>query len=279
MGIEKEIKFDLECIGNFFDVSNKESFKTILDVVIHQAINNTTVQVNLMDDNDSPTETNIPISFYDQNSGELKYDFIHTLNRGGYPDTLPIDPIFTYDLYVHSIPSVAKKSVHIVAGRHNTIEVDCGQGTLKLQIDKNSAYDDLKCLVKRRNNHEILHVQDFNTSEDYLTGNYDIEILTLPRIIIEDVTINQSEVNEIVIPQPGALSLRLQSPGYASIFSKSGDQYELVTRVNDRTQNERVILQPGIYKLVFRSKNAREAIYTEKKEFEIVSGQSYSLEF
>jgi len=279
IGIEEEIKFDLACIGNFFDATNAETFSNVLDIVIHQAINNTTVQVNLNDDNKEPKETNVPITFYDNHSKEVKYDFIHTMNRNGHPDTLPIDPVFRYDLYVHTIPEVSRLGIDIRAGKHNTIEVAAGQGTLNLKIDKNHAYRDLKCLVKQGGTEKIIHVQDFNTAERYLTGNYDLEILTLPRTRIDDVSIVQSEKYDIIIPQPGQLALRFQSLGYASIFVLNENKYELVTHVNNSSMMERIILQPGMYKLVFRSKNSKEAIYTEQKEFEIISGQSKSLEF
>ena len=35
---------------------------------------------------------------------------------------------------------------------------------------------------KREGKQETLHLQHFNTRQRYLTGEYDIEILTLPRI-------------------------------------------------------------------------------------------------
>ena len=66
-------------VGTFYDARNPDEFKNILDVVISQVLNSTTAQVNLLDENEMPTETNVPLSFYDSYSGILQYNFIHTM--------------------------------------------------------------------------------------------------------------------------------------------------------------------------------------------------------
>ena len=52
-----------------------ETFTNVLKVIISQVLNSTTVQVNLLDEWDNPTETNVPITFYDSFSGILQYNF------------------------------------------------------------------------------------------------------------------------------------------------------------------------------------------------------------
>jgi Ca-activated chloride channel homolog len=67
VGIGPGIDFDqLKCIGNVYDASTEDSFKSILKVVISQAMSNTSVQVNLNNTNGKPLETNVAMSFYDQ---------------------------------------------------------------------------------------------------------------------------------------------------------------------------------------------------------------------
>jgi Ca-activated chloride channel family protein len=65
IGLSEEYKKNFECVGTFYDARNPEQFKNILDVVISQVLNSTTAQVNLLDENEMPTETNVPLSFYD----------------------------------------------------------------------------------------------------------------------------------------------------------------------------------------------------------------------
>ena len=64
-----------------------------MDVVISQALNATTAQINLLDQGGHPTETNVNCTFFDSFSGKIYYNYIHTLNHRGLPDTLTLDHI------------------------------------------------------------------------------------------------------------------------------------------------------------------------------------------
>ena len=41
------------CVGNFYDASNPEVFESVLDLVLEQALHNTTVQVDFLDNKES----------------------------------------------------------------------------------------------------------------------------------------------------------------------------------------------------------------------------------
>ncbi|MBI2271293.1 MAG: VWA domain-containing protein [Bacteroidetes bacterium] len=92
VGLDENFKNAFGCIGKFYDASNEESFKNILNIVISQALNNTTAQVNLLDQIGKPSETDVNMTFYDEHSGVIRYNYIHTINNKGVPDTLIIDP-------------------------------------------------------------------------------------------------------------------------------------------------------------------------------------------
>ena len=67
IGIGKDIDLSsLKCIGTFYDASNEELFKNLLNVVINHVLNKTTCQVNLIDNSKKPMETNIPMTFYNR---------------------------------------------------------------------------------------------------------------------------------------------------------------------------------------------------------------------
>src|SRR5678816_1065790 len=99
-------------------------FKSALSMVISQALNNTTMQVNLLDVNERPTETNVNMTFYSKLDGSVKYNFVHTMNSRGNPDTLTIDPLHTYKIVVHTITQVEKDSVRLTPGKHTTVGID-----------------------------------------------------------------------------------------------------------------------------------------------------------
>ena len=59
VGLDLNFRESFECMGTYYDASNEKSFTNALGIVISQALNNTTAQVNLLDVNGHPTETNV----------------------------------------------------------------------------------------------------------------------------------------------------------------------------------------------------------------------------
>jgi len=274
MGLDVSVMEQFKCVGNFFDVQNKEEFRIVLGVIISQALNNTSVQVNLLDKNGNPSETNVGMTFYDQHTGEIRYHYIHALNHRGVPDTLPIDPLGKYKLKIHTIPSVEKDSISLQAGIHNIIAVDVPQGELKIQTIGSNEYRHLKAIIRKSGSMNTLHIQDFNKTEKYIIGNYDIELLTLPRLIIKDVQILQSHTTKVEIPGPGILSARFQGTGISELYEVVGQDRTLIYRFNSSSTRETLVIQPGKYEIAYRPKNSKSSAYSKTESFEIISGQS-----
>lgn len=274
IGLDDQFKESFECVGQYYDASNERNFENILGLVISQALNNTTAQVNLLDEQGLPTETDVNMSFYDITSGQLKYNYIHTINHRGNPDTVILDPLIEYRMVVHTIPSVSKDSITIVPGTHNVIAVDAPQGWLQLRVGGIGGNRDYKCIVRRSGTMRTLNVQDFNASEKYLTGKYDLEILTTPRYLEYDVQINQSATTKIEIPAPGLVTLNAPTTGHGSLYVEDGNELRWVLNLPDNKRQNTYYLQPGGYRVVYRPQNAKESIYTIEKKFRIESGGS-----
>ncbi|NNF01575.1 MAG: VWA domain-containing protein [Bacteroidia bacterium] len=277
MGMKKEFIKAFKCVGTYYDASNEESFKKAFDIVISQALNNTTVQVNLLDAFEKPSETNVNMTFYDKFSGSLRYNFIHTMNHRGFPDTLTIDPSETYRIVVHTIPPVTLDSAAANPGKHNVFAIDVPQGDLALGFDGTSAYKGLKCIVRKAGKDKTLHVQDFNSTERYITGNYDLEILCLPRLHVNNVDISQSKTTTVKIPKPGLITILRNSVGHGSVYVVRNNELEWVTNLDQDKIKETIVLQPGNYRVAYRPKSSREAEYTVDKSFRITSGTSKSI--
>lgn len=265
------------CIGTVFDASNEKTFRTILNVVISQALNNTTAQVNLLDITGKPTETNVPMTFYDMFSGAIRYNFVHTLNARGIPDTLVIDPLSTYKLVVHTIPPVSKDSITLVAGKHTIIPLDAPQGQLALKVAGRSDYKNLNAIVRKTGEMKTLNVQSFTQNTKYIVGNYDLEVLCLPRLIIKEVKISQSYTTSVEIPQPGLVSINTTVPGYGGIFVEENNELTLVYNLNENVTMESLLLQPGNYRIIFRPKASWELLYSIEKTFKIESGKNITV--
>lgn len=274
LGLDVKVKNAFECVGNFFDAQNESDFREVLNIIISQALNTTTAQVNLLDAYNKPTETDVNMTFYDSFSGVIRYNFVHTMNHRGVPDTIPIDPLGEYDLVVHTIPPVEKKGIKLNPGKHNVIAVDAAQGDLLLKTLGHNEYRQLQCIVRQQDKMKTLNVQEFDKSRRYLVGKYDLEILTLPRTYVNDVEISQSHTTKVEIPQPGQVSVTLTATGFASIYEEKNNKMHLIYRLNDNVNRETLIMQPGRYRIVFRPTNSKASVYTKEETFKVVSGQS-----
>jgi Ca-activated chloride channel homolog len=278
IGIDEGFRKTFDCIGHYYNAKDEQRFSEVMEVVISQALNSTTAQVNLLDINGDPTETNVNMTFSDYFSGKILYNYIHTINNRGVPDTLVLDHLVTYKLTVHTIPPVVVDSFKVYVGKHTVIATDCPQGTLEVKNEGSNQYRGLQYIVRKAGDMQTLNIQEINRSENYLVGRYDIELPTLPRLYINNVKIDQSTVTTITIPRPGILNMIKGAPGYGSIYlMKSKKQEDWVCNLDPEIKNETLILQPGTYRVVFRAQNAKQVLYTINRTFDIKSGGSVAV--
>lgn len=263
-------KLGYECIGKYYDAVDESSFESVINVVISQAINNTTAQINLLDESYNPTETNVPVVLYNHTDGKIEQTMIHTMNGRGNPDTLDLDPSIIYDVTAYTLPSVSVSNEELEAGKHNIIDLDTPQGVLKLKPNGKGQRTYPSAIVRKTGTMATINAQRLNTSVKYLTGVYDLEILTLPRVYINDVSINQDQTTTIEIPPAGLVTIQLVANYQGAIFVRKGDKLEWVVNIdNTSTYHQTVNLQPGEYIIIYRSKNSSLTIESKRKEFKV----------
>ncbi|MBL7964843.1 MAG: VWA domain-containing protein [Flavobacteriales bacterium] len=280
VGIEDAGKYSLQCVGNYYDATSPEMFDHVMKMVITQALNTTTAQVDLRAADGKPTETNVPVTLYDQRTGSIRYHFTHTLNGRGLPDTLLIDPVYTYRMVVHTIPPEEKENIKLRPGEHNTITIEAAQGILEVRMPGGDpASASTPVIVRRTGASGTLHVQSLNSSERYRLGRYDLEILTLPRTLVGDVVVKQGAPTLVQVPRPGILSLQFSTPGHGAVFLKEGSTLRWVTNWESNVTNVLYKLQPGDYRVTYRSVNARQTVYSVDKDLSIQSDRSITLTF
>lgn len=272
VGLDEQYKLQFDCVGKYFEANTEESFQNVLGVIISQALNNTTSQINLLDQSGRPLETDVPISLYDAKTKRLLETYVHTMNHMGLPDTIFLDPAYNYDLIVHTIPPVEVKNISLVSGRHNIIPASTPQGILKLEVGGISNYNNLQALIRLPGEHEIINVHNFNTEEKYLVGKYDIEILSLPRIR-ETFEVGQSKTTTLTIPQAGKLNFYGRSDITGGIYRIKNGKLDWVCNVKTITGKQVIALQPGKYKLITRKTLDKNIINTKRQDFEIESGK------
>lgn len=268
----------LKCIGTVLDTKDEPSLYNTVGIIIRQTLNTTTAQVNLLNANGNPTVTNIPFTLYDHASGKTLYNFVHTLNEKGNPDTLYLDPVGVYDLELHTYPSIKKENIELVPGKHNIIALDVPAGNFTTEcLNATIANNNAQVIVRpKKNPNDILNVQDLNEQEMYLTANYHLEILTTPEIISDTMIVPFSE-NVMHLSNYGTLSIMTEDKLLASIYRTHQGILEMVDRfeINTKTGNRK--LQPGEYWLVYKSKASYDSESTRTKQFTVNEGQTIVL--
>ncbi len=273
IGIGHDTHEAYDCAGQYYNAGDKEQFTKALNIIITKVLSQTSLQVNLLDQYNRPTETNVNMTFINRNTGKVAYNFVHTLNSKGFPDTLNVDHLSEYKVIVNTIPNRLIDSVKLTEGKHTIISTSCPQGSLLVKLKGLTKADfNPAIVVKLPNNPEPLNVQYLNESINYISGRYDIDILTLPISKLKGVGIEPDNRTKIEIANPGIAVIQKSIKGFGSIYLLEGnDQHWIINFGSNYNQNESLYLQPGNYRLVFRSKFAAQSATTVEREFEIKS--------
>jgi Ca-activated chloride channel family protein len=271
LGMDLSYLDKFECIGAYTDAESKDAFRNVLSNVISKALLNTTVQVNLNNQLHQALETDVSFFLYETGTKNLKYTFEHTLNRKGLPDTLILDPTVSYDLQVNTLPKIEKKNIVIKPHTHNTIQVDAAQGTLKITSMKSPAGVAFQTRVMQQGMPQTLYFQTIGSTQKYLVGTYDLEILTLPRQY-QQVKIEPGKLSNIDVPAAGLFVYSAPKGLVGQLFyERTPGQWEWVCDLAHNEKTGTWSLQPGSYKVIYREKEQRSSAYTKEKKFTIAS--------
>jgi Ca-activated chloride channel homolog len=278
IGIEKNYAAQFDCIGTFYNANDQQDFKLLLRKVINQSLGETQVRVDLLDGNGKPKETDVNVSFENNITQQTMYNYVHFIGSSGKPDLLKVDPISSYNIRVNTIPVTYKKNVYLEGGKLNVIEIDVPQGFLAVKQEGYLEYKGLQALARLRGSSEIIHTFEIGGEDvKLLVGDYEIEVLTLPRII-KRVSITSNQTTTVQLESPGRMTILDHKVGYGSLYEIDdyGRETWLFTLpvASSRTS---VAMQPGNYRVVYRSKLARNVDATYSSTFTIKSGASTSI--
>jgi Ca-activated chloride channel homolog len=277
LGLDLSYLEQFSCIGSYAEAETKDAFRSVLKSVINKALINTTAQININDIHKKPVETDVTIFLYEAGTSNLKYTFTHTMNRYGNPDTLILDPKYTYDLVVNTTPLIEKKNIEIKKNIHNVISVDGPQGFIKIRLNHSTRNHYIETRIMKAGEDKTLNVQQINTTDKYLIGKYDVEVLTLPRTRLT-VDVTQSSTTTVDVTAPGLLTYRTSNAVVGQIFVQTNNgKWDWVCNIDSSNLVGNWNLQPGSYRLVYRQKFLQSTAYTIEKDFRINSNKTTSL--
>lgn len=264
--------------GKVFNERSQQNFKAKLQSALNIAIKYTTLQINLLDSKDKPTQTNKAMFFYTKKNDELGDIYYHKKDANGDSDSLYVEPKM-YRVEVQTIPKVVSDYFNLDAAKHNIVNIKAPTGTLNMiYINENKEtiemVNPLKYAIKLFGEQEFLHQSYIGTKQEYLTGKYDIDIFTLPPIQVFGQEIKGEKLNTIEIPAPGNLNLKSNLPLHGALFIKNVESLINIYSLKPNTTQEILDLQPGDYELVYRMASERKMIKTKTILFTIKSMQT-----
>jgi Ca-activated chloride channel homolog len=208
----------------------------------------------------------------DQQTGQEVYAFVHTLNAMGRPDTLLLDPSLVYKVVIHTIPSITLSNIRLIPGKHTVLSTPAAQGDMSLSTAARPSRP-IKAVIRQAGKGETLEAIELGAPLRLLAGKYDVELLTLPRIKFDGVEVKHGTVATRQIQTPGQVTFQLPARGVASLFT-TGSKVEKIYTLPISVQGETVQMQPGTYRLIYRSAGSTATVTSQEKTFKVLAGQT-----
>ncbi|OGX87060.1 vWA domain-containing protein [Hymenobacter glacialis] len=279
IGAEKDFGRQLECLGQYYNAADVKTFRTVMDDVIAQTLSKTTVSVNLTDADGRPTETNVNMTFVNNVTGQPEYNYVHYRDAQGRADVLDIDALQSYDLVINTVPPVRHANLAIRPGRANVLTFKTPQGTLWLQSPQltPNPYGTVQAVVRTPAGATVAGFP-FGTRQKLLAGNYEVELLTLPRST-RRISVKQGQELALTYAAPGTLNITTDLKGYGSLYQLNDDESQtwIYDLPHGGSSKVNLPMQPGAYRLVFRTKTSIGSKFTDVRNFTIRSGQTTSV--
>ena len=282
IGNKQDFQHSLDCAGKFTYVPNEEQYTETLYNIFRMSEEDARVVVSVNDETDHLLEATLPLAFYDSQTGVVKYTTIYSIDSRYTPDTLTVDPLVTYDITLFTTPPTVLKRRQIKPGRVNRLNIGVEQGSLRLRTDgqrTNYQVPQYPVLVYRHGSNALTGRQLMGESRDYLTGNYDIEVLSFPTLRLENVAIVASSATDLTIPTPGVANIskpKVISSG--AVFELKDGVLTFVCDLDPNKVNERILLMPGEYQLVVKPQSSIDYKDVRTMRFQIGSGKTTNID-
>jgi len=279
IGAERDFGRQLECLGQYYNAAEVATFRTVMNDVIAKTLSKTTVAVNLTDAAGRPVESNVNMTFVNNVTGQPEYNYVHYRDTQGRADVLDIDALQSYDLVINTVPPVRQTNIPITPGKANVLIYKTPQGTLWLQNPPltPNPYGTMRAVVRSQAGATVT-AGTFGTRQKLLAGNYEVEALTLPRTV-RRITIKQGQEMAVTYDAPGTLNITTDLKGFGSIYQLNDDESQtwIYSLPDGGSSKINLPMQPGAYRLVFRTATSNGSKFTDVHNFSIRSGQTTSV--
>ena len=278
IGNPSDFNRELDCAGKFTYVPNEEQYGDALYNIFKLSDEKAFVMMELEDSEGLPLEGDVPVALYDSQTGVVKY-----LTRciGGAQDTFVVDPLVTYDMTFFTQPVTTLHHLEFTPGVVSRLAVGVSQGQLRIRQDQQRVTWPVPkptVVVRQANDGNVLATQQIGEMKSYLSGSYDIDVLSVPPIKLRGVEVRENSNTDISIPMPGLLTLtKPKQIMVGSLFVVEEGVLTYVCDLNPNAINERLVLQPGNYQLEIQPQNKTDYKSVKTYSFKIEAAKQTDL--
>jgi len=280
IGAAKDFGRALDCLGQYYNAAEVKTFRTVLNDVIAQTLAKTTVAVNLTDEAGRAVESNVNMTFVNNVTNQPEYNYVHYRDAQGKADVVDIDALQSYDLVINTVPAVKQANLLIKPGKANVLTFKIPQGTLWLQppnVSPNPYGGAVQAVIRPQGSAATGVALPFGTRQKMLAGNYEVELLTLPRLV-QRVSVRQGMTTDVTYAAPGTLNITSDLKGFGSLYKLNNDESQTwIYNLPESSSKVNLAMQPGAYRLVFRTASSTGSKFTDVRNFTIRSAQTTSL--
>lgn len=237
-------------------VADEDALYPTLHGILTTATQQARVAVALLGDDGKSYATDMPMAFYDHRSHALRLSTIYHYSQTDTPDTLTLDPLISYDITLFTHPEIQLTNRHFAPDRCSRLDIHVAQGSLRLQHETRRTPFDIptyNIIIRQHGGNNIAAIQPVGTTTYCQAGRYDIEVLSLPPLHLDNIEIRPGNNTDLQIPLPGQFSLtKPKVPTTGVIFALRVGMADWVCDLDPATADERIVLMPGQYQVVLR---------------------------
>lgn len=282
IGNRNDFKNSPDCAGQFTMLHDEELFDEILHEIFYLSDQKAQATFALTDSDHKCFAAEVPMAFYDHLNHSVRYANIYRYSTEMPIDTLTVDPLASYDITFYTKPPLHLHNIQFRAGRHNHIEVSAPTGSLRIYQDTKRATSqtsDYTVLVRQHDSTQILATQQLGASMRYLAGRYDVDVLSIPPIHLNNIAIRDGATTNLQIPLPGQLALNKPKVATSgSIFSYHRDGIQWVCDLDPNAPTERISLMPGEYQVVIKPQKSSAYTSCRTARFSIASSKQTAID-
>lgn len=247
MGIDTSVFNKLECIGEFVDVTNKESFTKVIKSILTEVATKTSLEIHFQNEEKKPIY-NVPYSLFDIRTGLDIYNFIKT--QAPKSDPIQINSQYKYRMIIHTVPPIIIDTLPIIYGKNNILNYTLNATHFEYQSDDKQNTPSFYV----KNNKNIPLYKTDAIYPIFLSKDTQLKFIVPYTPIFYKNIDSINDQKNIIVPvlKTGEIQIKISDPLIEAVLLNSN--FEWITDLKFKPFPYKIEIQTGNYFIVSKKK-------------------------